>query len=83
MLDRHRELLIATNGFCEHIHFKREWLRLDEIAHKAMLVNLSDILAMNATPKYALFSITLPALHPKEITQIALALAKVAKEIWH
>lgn len=80
VLDRHREFLIATDGFCEHIHFKREWLRLDEIAHKAMLVNLSDILAMNATPKYALLSITLPPLQPKEITQIAQALAKVAKE---
>lgn len=80
VLDKHKKLLIATDGFCEHIHFKREWLRLDEIAHKAMLVNLSDILAMNATPKYALLSITLPMLNPKEITQIAIALAKVAKK---
>ncbi len=34
--------------FCEDIHFKREWMSLESIAKKSMLVNISDAFAMNA-----------------------------------
>lgn len=79
VLGKHKELFVAADGFCEHIHFKREWLSLEEIATKAMLINISDMFAMNALPKYALLSVTLPHLQAKEITQIAQALANVAR----
>ncbi|MDR2342313.1 MAG: thiamine-phosphate kinase, partial [Campylobacteraceae bacterium] len=36
--------------FAEDIHFKKEWLTLSQIAKKAMLVNISDAIAMNAKP---------------------------------
>ena len=72
--------IIANDGFCEGIHFKREWLSLEQIAQKAMLVNISDIIAMNARPKYALCSVVLPNLSPNEISQITTALSNVAKD---
>lgn len=50
----------AMDLFWEGVHFKREWLSATQIAKKAFLVNISDILAMNATPKYALLGISLP-----------------------
>lgn len=46
--------------FCEGIHFKRSWMSLRDIASKSMLVNISDAIAMNATPKYALLGLKIP-----------------------
>ncbi|AXP09062.1 thiamine-phosphate kinase [Campylobacter hepaticus] len=46
--------------FFENIHFKREWFDLEQIATKAMLVNISDAIVMNAKPKYALLGLALP-----------------------
>ncbi|MGH1599909.1 thiamine-phosphate kinase [Campylobacter majalis] len=46
--------------FCEGTHFKREWLNPYQIGQKAMLVNISDVIVMNARPKYALLGLILP-----------------------
>ncbi|WP_169973925.1 MULTISPECIES: thiamine-phosphate kinase [unclassified Campylobacter] len=46
--------------FAQDSHFKLGWLSLDEIAYKAMIVNISDAIAMNAVPKYALLGLGLP-----------------------
>ena len=80
VIDSAREFVIANDGFCEGIHFKRKWLSLEQIAKKAMLVNISDIVAMNACPKYALASILLPPLSPRETLQIAHSLSQVAQD---
>lgn len=53
-------MVYSVDAFYENIHFKREWMTLEQIAKKAMLVNLSDAIAMNAIPKYALVSISIP-----------------------
>jgi len=50
----------SMDAFNEDIHFKREWMSMRQIGTKAMLVNISDAIAMNAKPKYALVSIALP-----------------------
>jgi thiamine-monophosphate kinase len=47
--------------FCEDIHFKRTWMSLEQIAYKSMLVNISDAIAMNAKPRYALLGIKIPS----------------------
>ena len=46
--------------FCEDIHFKRSWMSLKQIAEKSMLVNLSDAIAMNAKPKWAMIGVVIP-----------------------
>lgn len=46
--------------FCEDIHFKRSWMSLEQIARKSMLVNISDAIAMNAHPQYALLGVAMP-----------------------
>jgi len=61
-------LIYSMDAFCEGTHFKREWMSLKQIATKAMLVNISDAIAMNAKPLYALISIALP--HDITPTQI-------------
>lgn len=52
--------------FFEDVHFKRGWLNYEQIATKAMLVNISDAIVMNAVPKYVLLGLALP----KDITKI-------------
>ena len=50
----------SKDAFFENVHFKRKWMSCFEIAKKAMLVNISDAVAMNAKPKYALLSVAMP-----------------------
>lgn len=53
-------LVVGMDSFCENVHFLQEWFSPYTLAYKALLVNYSDIIAMNATPAYAMLSITLP-----------------------
>ena len=50
----------SKDAFFENVHYKKEWLSYFDIAAKAMLVNTSDAVAMNAKPKYALLSVAMP-----------------------
>ena len=71
----------SSDAFCEDIHFKREWMKLEDIAYKAMLVNFSDALVMNGVPKYALVSVALPKnFSPKELEKVARGLQKGASD---
>ena len=73
--------VIVSDSFFEDIHFKRSWLDLDEISYKASLVNLSDIIVMNAKPKYAILNVGFPkSLSLKEIKKLALGFKKAANE---
>jgi len=51
----------SMDAFFEDTHFKRAWMSYAQIGRKAMLVNLSDAVAMNAYPKYALVSVSIPS----------------------
>lgn len=55
------DFVFSKDIFAEHTHFKLEWMSLAQIAKKAMLVNISDAIAMNAKPLYALIGVTIPA----------------------
>ena len=72
--------LYSMDAFFEDVHFKRKWMSMAQIAKKAMLVNLSDAIAMNATPQYALVSVSLPPeLTHEEIDQLTQSLQETAK----
>jgi len=68
----------SKDAFFQDIHYKKEWLSYYEVAKKAMLVNISDAIAMNATPKYALLSVAMPKSMSKKDMQ---ALAKGFKDV--
>ncbi len=71
----------SMDAFFENIHFKREWLSLKQIASKAMLVNISDAIVMNAKPKYALLSVAIPSdFNKKQLDELAKGFKKVAKK---
>lgn len=44
------DLLISTDLFLEHMHFRRSYFSAGDIGHKALAVNLSDIAAMGGRP---------------------------------
>lgn len=46
--------------FFENIHFKRKWLSPYQIGYKSMIINISDAIAMNAVPRYALLGVAMP-----------------------
>jgi len=71
----------SKDAFFENVHFKREWLSYYQIARKSMLVNISDAIAMNAIPKYALLSVAMPSSMIKvDMKELADGFKSVAEE---
>ncbi len=75
------DTLYSMDAFFEDIHFKRKWMSLAQIGRKAMLINLSDAIAMNAEPKFALVAVSLPKdLSNDDIDELTQSMESIAKE---
>ena len=72
------EQIYAMDAFFEDTHFKRGWMSMEQIAYKAFMVNLSDMVAMNAKAKYMLLTLNIPKDLKKE--QL-LRLSKTLKDL--
>lgn len=73
--------IVSKDAFFENVHFKKEWFRLNEISYKAMLINISDAIAMNAEPKYALLAVAVPSsLSRSELRELFSGFNRAAKE---
>lgn len=59
-------LLYSQDAFFENVHFKKSWMTPYQVGYKAMMVNISDAIAMNAQPKYALLTLAFPKDEPKQ-----------------
>ncbi|HJE02247.1 Thiamine-monophosphate kinase [Aliarcobacter thereius] len=76
----------SMDAFFEDVHFKKEWIKegnisLKQIAYKSMLVNISDAIAMNAKPKYALITIAIPKTYTQyELKELANGFKKAAHD---
>jgi len=71
----------SKDAFYENVHFKRAWMSAYQIATKAMMVNISDAVAMNAEPKYALLSVAMPkTLSKHEMSELARGFKESASE---
>ena len=62
--DRGALTVITTDTLVEGVHFDRSISSPADVGHKALAVNLSDLAAMGAAPRYALLALSLPASCP-------------------
>jgi len=75
------DTLYSMDAFFEDVHFKRAWMSMAQIGRKAMLINLSDAIAMNAKPKFALVTVSLPTdITNDQIDELTQSLEATAKE---
>jgi len=73
--------IYSKDAFFENVHFKRKWMSFRQISSKAMYVNISDAVAMNAKPRYALLSVAMPKSMTKtDMQELALGFKDVASE---
>ena len=71
----------SKDAFFENVHFKTKWMNYYEIAKKAMLSNISDAVAMNAKPAYALLSVAMPkTITKQQMVELANGFKDIAKQ---
>lgn len=54
-------LVVTTDMLVEDVHFVRQKISPEQLGHKSLAVNLSDVAAMGAEPRGSFLSIGLPA----------------------
>ena len=54
-------IVVSTDASVEHVHFKRNWLTLEEIGYRSAAAALSDLAAQAAEPRGVLVAVTQPA----------------------
>lgn len=75
------DYVYSKDAFFEDVHYKKKWLSYYQIARKAMLVNISDVVAMNAKPLYALLSVAMPKSMSKvDMRELADGFKSIASE---
>ncbi len=76
---RNERLVVTTDAVVEGVHFSRAYSTPVDIGHRALAVNLSDLAAMGAAPRWALLSLVLPdALEVEDVEGIVDGLAALA-----
>ncbi len=66
------DLVFSKDAFVEGTHFRRAWMTLPQIAYKAMAVNISDAVAMNAEPRFVLLAVGIPKCYTaKEVRELS------------
>ncbi len=54
------ETCVTVDAVVEGVHFQRASSRLEDVGHKSLAVNLSDLAAMGARPRWALVALGVP-----------------------
>jgi len=71
----------SKDAFFENVHFKTKWMNHYQIGVKSMLVNISDAIAMNAKPVYALIAVAMPkSITKDQMAELVKGFSDVAKE---
>ena len=77
---RNQRLVVTTDAVVEGVHFSRAYSSPADIGHRALAVNLSDLAAMAATPRWALLSLVLPgSMLVEDVEALVDGLAALAK----
>ena len=53
------QVVVTTDSLVEDVHFRRDWTDWENLGHKSLAVNVSDLAAMGASPRLAVVSLGL------------------------
>ena len=76
---RARWLCVTTDAVVEDVHFRRADGPLEDVGHKALAVNLSDLAAMGARPEWFVCALAAPGLRLAEVRALARGMAALAR----
>ncbi len=71
------ELLVSVDTMVSGVHFYSD-VSPAKLAHKILAVNLSDMAAMGATPRWATMALTIPEVDRNWLSEFSLALKRVS-----
>jgi len=75
---QNKQLLITTDTLIAGVHFPVE-TAAEDIAYKAIMVNLSDLAAMGATPAWLTLAISLPQVDESWLQKFSASLCEILK----
>ncbi|MBF0551421.1 MAG: thiamine-phosphate kinase [Deltaproteobacteria bacterium] len=79
--DPQSKVLLTTDVMIEGVHFKPETTPPHVLGRKLLAVNVSDLAAMGARPRFALLTLGLPPdTDPEFVSQLALGLKEACRE---
>ena len=81
--DEKKELVVSTDFLLEGVHFDLSYMPLKHLGYKAVVVNLSDIYAMNAEPTQITVSIAVSNRFPIEALEELYAGIEAASKIYN
>ncbi len=76
---RGERLVVSTDTSVEHVHFKREWLSVEEIGYRAVAAAMSDLAAMGAKPLGMTVALSLPESWQAQTLALADGMAVLAR----
>jgi thiamine-monophosphate kinase len=74
-----RPLAVTTDAVVEGVHFLRADGPLADVGHKALAVNLSDLAAMGARPRWFLCAVAAPSLSRSEVRALGRGMSALAR----
>ncbi|SRX52383.1 thiamine-phosphate kinase [Aequorivita sp. CIP111184] len=81
--DSKKEMIVSTDLLLEGVHFDLSYMPLKHLGYKAVVVNLSDIYAMNAEPTQITVSIAVSNRFPIEALDELYAGIKAAAKVYN
>lgn len=79
-LDPDKHTVATTDVMIENVHFRTDWASFKDIGWKAIAVNVSDVAAMGAEPKFALVNLGIPRkTDVKSVDQLYRGMASAAE----
>ncbi len=77
-----RSVVLTVDALVENVHFRTGWLSPRQLGRKSFLVNVSDVAAMGARPRFALVSVGAPPGYPaRDLAALQGGIATAAHEV--
>ena len=78
-----REVLVTTDLLMEGVHFDLTYIDLQHLGYKAAMVNISDVFAMNGTPRQLTVSLAISKRFSVEDIELLFSGIRLACEKWN